>query len=114
MNLQITGRHFEITDAIRAHVKEKFNRLERHFSNITQTHVILALTKDSHIAEAKLHLSGAELFAESKMENLYAAIDTLIDKLDRQIVKHKEKLQNHHAQASKFNGYNTTSSEDAE
>jgi putative sigma-54 modulation protein len=102
MNLQITGRHLEVTDAIREFINEKLVRLERHFDHITGIHVILDVVKDTHIAEAKINLSGSEVFAESKMDDLYAAIDTLLDKLDRQVLKYKEKIKNHHATASKF------------
>jgi len=102
MNIQITGRHIDVTDAIRNHVNDKFSKLERHFDHITQVHVILDIVKETHIAEAKINLAGADLFAESKMHDLYAALDTLVDKLDRQVVKHKEKIKDHHATASKF------------
>ena len=103
MNLQITGRHLEVTDAIREFISEKLTRLERHFDHITDIHVILDVIKDTHIAEAKINLSGSEVFAESKMNDLYAAVDTLLDKLDRQVLKYKEKIKDHHATASKFN-----------
>jgi len=103
MNLQITGRHLEVTDSIREFIHEKIARLERHFGHITDIHVILDVVKDTHIAEAKINISGSGIFAESKMSDLYAAIDTLIDKLDRQILKYKEKIKDHHATASKFN-----------
>ena len=103
MNVQITGRHLDVTDAIREFINDKLTRLERHFDHITDIHVILDVIKDTHIAEAKINLSGSEVFAESKMDDLYASIDTLMDKLDRQILKYKEKLKDHHASVSKFN-----------
>ena len=95
MQIQLTGRHIEITDAIRDFVNTKFGRLERHFDHITQIHVVLKVEKDRHIAEAIVHAPGGELFAESKSDNLYTAIDSVVDKLDRQIIKHKEKIQGH-------------------
>ena len=91
MQLSITGHHVDITDALRAFVKEKFERLERHYDHITNVHVVLSIAKVVHKAEATVHTSGAELFADSSAEDMYAAIDALIDKLNRQIVKHKEK-----------------------
>ncbi|MDV2857981.1 MULTISPECIES: ribosome hibernation promoting factor [Oceanimonas] len=93
MQINLTGHHVEITDALRDYVNSKFTRLERHFDHITNVHVILNVEKMQQIAEAKLHVSGGELFANAQHENMYAAIDGLIDKLDRQIIKHKEKLK---------------------
>ncbi len=95
MQINLTGHHIEITDPIRDYVHEKFAKLERHFDHISNVHVILNVEKLRQIAEAKLHVSGGEIFANAEHENLYAAIDGLIDKLDRQIIKHKEKLQRH-------------------
>jgi len=102
MQIQLTGRHVEITDPIREYVNKKFEKLERHFDHITQVHAILDVQKERHIAEGKLNVTGGEIFAESHEENLYAAIDTLIDKLDRQLIKHKNKVQNHHAERPKY------------
>ena len=93
MQIQITGRHVDITKAIDEFVRSKFEKLERHFDHITQVHVIISVEKTRHIAEAEIHVTGGNLFAQSESENMYAAIDLLIDKLDRQIVKHKEKLR---------------------
>ena len=93
MQINLTGHHVEITDALRDYVNSKFSRLERHFDHITNAHVILNVEKMQQIAEANLHVSGGELFANAQHENMYAAIDGLIDKLDRQIIKHKEKLK---------------------
>lgn len=93
MQINLTGHHVEITDALRDYVNSKFSRLERHFDHITNAHVILNVEKMQQITEAKLHVSGGELFANAQHENMYAAIDGLIDKLDRQIIKHKEKLK---------------------
>jgi len=91
MQLSVSGHHVDLTDALRNYVTDKFERLERHDDHITNVHVVLTIEKVVHKAEATLHTSGAELFADAAAENMYAAIDALIDKLDRQIVKHKEK-----------------------
>tara|TARA_B110000977_G_scaffold45461_1_gene61786 strand:+ start:10266 stop:10553 length:288 start_codon:yes stop_codon:yes gene_type:complete len=91
MQLTISGHHLEITDAIREYVNSKFAKLERHYEQITSTSVILTVEKLSQNAEATVHVSGAELFANAQHEDLYAAIDSLTDKLDRQLIKHKEK-----------------------
>lgn len=92
MQINLTGHHVEITDSLRDYVHKKFAKLERHFDNITNTHVVLTLEKQA-IAEAKILLSGGELFATAQHDDMYAAIDGLLDKLDRQVIKHKEKLK---------------------
>lgn len=96
MQLNVTGHHIEITPALQTYVANKFERLERHFDHVTNVHVVLTVEKLRHKAEATLHISGAEVFADATEEDMYAAIDVLVDKLDRQIKKHKEKLTDHH------------------
>ncbi len=96
MNLVVTGHHLELTDSLKKYVSNKMDRLERHFNNVTKTSVILSVEKNRQKAEATINLSGNSLYAESVNEDMYAAIDNLTDKLDRQIVKHKEKIKNHH------------------
>lgn len=95
MQLTISGHHIELTDALRDYVTTKISRLERHHDRITNTHVILSVEKLLQKAEATLHVAGADIFANSESEDLYAAIDTLTDKLDRQLIKHKEKHRDH-------------------
>ena len=92
MQLNLTGRHVEVTDSLRDYVNTKFAKLERHFDHINNVHVILDVEKLSQKAEATLHVNGGELFASTEHQDMYAAIDSLIDKLDRQVIKHKEKL----------------------
>jgi len=96
MQIDLTGHHVELTDPLRNYVSEKFERLERHFDHVTDVHVILSVEKLRHKAEATMHISGGKLFADSTEEDMYAAIDGLTDKLDRQIKKHKEKITDHH------------------
>ena len=96
MQIDVTGHHVELTDPLRNYVNEKFERLERHFDHVTDVHVILSVEKLRHTAEATIHISGGKLFADSTNEDMYAAIDSLTDKLDRQIKRHKEKLTDHH------------------
>jgi len=95
MQINLTGHHVEITDSLRTYVDTKFEKLERHFDHINNVHVILNIEKLKQKAEATLHLSGAEVFANAEHTDMYAAIDSLIDKLDRQVIKHKEKLRKH-------------------
>ena len=95
MQLNISGHHIDITSALREYVTSKMERLERHFDHVTNIHVVLSVEKLHQKAEATLHASGANLFANAKHEDMYAAIDALTDKLDRQIKKHKEKIKDH-------------------
>jgi putative sigma-54 modulation protein len=91
MNINLTGRHLEITPAIREHVTAKLGKIKRHFDNLIDINVILSVDKLQQKAEATVHLSGKAIFAETDDANLYVAIDKLVDSLDRQILKHKEK-----------------------
>ncbi|MFT7267109.1 MAG: putative sigma-54 modulation protein [Porticoccus sp.] len=91
MQLTISGHHLAITAPIREHVTSKLEKLERHHNHITSIHVIVSVEKLLQKAEATIHISGGELFAATEHEDLYAAIDLLADKLDRQLIKHKEK-----------------------
>jgi putative sigma-54 modulation protein len=92
MQVSLSGHHVEITDN---YVNEKIERLERHFDQALDIHIVLTVEKLRHKAEATLHVSGNNLHADDVQEDMYAAIDGLIDKLDRQGKKHKEKLKNH-------------------
>jgi len=96
MQLSISGHHVDVTDALKNYTEEKLAKLERHFDNITNVHVVLSVEKVKQRAEATMHVSGAELFADADSDDMYAAIDALTDKLDRQILKHKEKLVSRH------------------
>lgn len=95
MQINLTGHHVDITDSLREYVDTKFTKLERHFDHINNVHVILNVEKLNQKAEATLHLTGGEVFATSEHLDMYAAIDSLIDKLDRQVIKHKEKIKRH-------------------
>jgi len=95
MQVSLTGHHVDITDALRNYVDSKLERLERHFDQVIDVHVILTVEKLRRKAEATIHVNGGNVFADSVHEDMYAAIDGLIDKLDRQVIKHKEKKSNH-------------------
>ncbi|HHF7373447.1 ribosome hibernation promoting factor [Legionella bozemanae] len=96
MQINITGHHIDVTPALRAFTEEKFDKLERHFDQIKSINVVLNVEKLRQIAEATIHVTKGELHASSESEDLYAAIDALIDKLERQLTKHKEKNHKHH------------------
>ncbi|HIG64859.1 MAG TPA: ribosome-associated translation inhibitor RaiA [Methyloprofundus sp.] len=95
MQVSVTGRHVEVTEAMKQHVEDKIGKLKRHFDHVTDVHVILTVEKLEQKAEATVQISGAKLFADDVQEDMYAAIDNMVDKLDRQIIKHKEKVQSH-------------------
>jgi len=97
MQLNISGHHVDITPALRTYVSEKLERLERHFDKVTNVHVVLSVEKVRHKAEATLHIGGGgQVFANAEQDDMYAAIDSLVDKLDRQVTKQKEKRTDHH------------------
>jgi len=96
MQVNVTGQHLEITDSLRDYVTTKLAKLERHIDTVTNVHAILSVEKQRQKAEATIHINGATLFAAAEDENMYTAIDALIDKLDRQVKKHKEKRSDHH------------------
>ena len=95
MNLSISGRHLEVTPAINAYVKNKMARVARHFDNVIDTQVILSIERLKHMAEVTMRLRGKDIHCEATDENLYAAIDLLADKIDRQVIKYKSQLQNY-------------------
>lgn len=91
MNLKLTGNHVEITDAMREYVISKIGKITRHFDHVIDVSVILSVEKLKQKAEANVHVRGKDIFVETDSEDMYASIDSLVDKLDRQILKHKEK-----------------------
>ncbi|MCV6614931.1 MAG: ribosome-associated translation inhibitor RaiA [Cellvibrionaceae bacterium] len=95
MQINISGHHVEVTDAMHAYVNTKLERLSKHHDRITSTNVILSVDKLVQKAEATIHVSGKDLFADATHEDMYHAIDALSDKLDRQLIKHKEKMRAH-------------------
>lgn len=101
MNLNITGHHIEVTPAIREYVTSKLDRVIRHFDNVTSINVILSVEKLRQKAEVTLHVRGKDIFVESENGDMYAAIDTMTDKLDRQVLKYKQKNQEHNHEALK-------------
>ena len=92
MNLSVSGHHLEVTPALRSYVEAKIGRVTRHFDHVIDAHVILTANKLMQKAEVTLHVRGKDLHCESEEGDLYAAIDLLADKLDRQVLKYKDKL----------------------
>ena len=95
MNLNLTGNHLDVTPALRDYVVAKLDRITRHFDHVIDVNVVLAVDKLQHKAEVNLHTRGKDIHVEAIEADMYAAIDALIDKLDRQVVKHKEKITGH-------------------
>ena len=95
MNLQLTGHHVDVTPALRDYVTAKLDRVTRHFDHVIDVSVVLTVDKLQQKCEATMHVRGKDLHAESIEPDMYAAIDILADKLDRQVLKHKEKITDH-------------------
>ena len=106
MNLTISGHHLEVTPALRSYVTEKLDRITRHFDQVVDVKVLLSVEKlkekeRRQRAECNIHVKGGDMFAQSAHADLYAAVDDLVDKLDRQVVSHKERRQDHHHETPK-------------
>ena len=101
MNVQQTGQHVDITPAIRDYVTSKLARINRHFDHVIDVNVIMTVEKLDQKVEANVHLSGKDIHVQSSEEDMYAAIDSLIDKLDRQVIRHKERFQERHPKGIK-------------
>ena len=98
MQLTITGHQLEVTDPIRDYIDTKFERIKRHFDQVLNVHVIISVEKLRHKSEATMHIGGRDFFAESTEDHLYKSIDLLVDKLDKQIRRYKDKHTDHHIQ----------------
>ncbi len=106
MNLTISGHHLEVTPALRNYVTTKLDRIIRHFDHVVDVTVLLTVEKLTEKdrrqrAECTVHVKGSDLFAESSHEDLYAAVDDLVDKLDRQVVRHKNRKLEHQRHTAK-------------
>lgn len=95
MNLYLTGHHLEITPAIREYVSSKLQRIIHHFDHVIDVNVVLTIENLQRKVEASVHVSGKDIFCESSNTDMYAAIDGAVNKLDRNIIKHKEKTLGH-------------------
>jgi putative sigma-54 modulation protein len=97
MQLSITGHHVEVTPALKGYVEKKLERIARHFDHVIDVHCVLTVEKLRQKAEATVHVRGNAIHADATQPDMYAAIDMLTDKLDRCVLKHKEKRTDHHA-----------------
>ena len=89
MQINITGHHLEVTPALRAYATEKMQRLTRHFDHVLSVNIILNVEKLDQQAEAIVHAAGRNLFATHKASDMYAALDGLVDKLNRQVHRYQ-------------------------
>lgn len=106
MNLTISGHHLEVTPALREYVRTKLDRVTRHFDQVVEINVLLTVEKlkekeRRQRAEVTLRVKGRDIFVEQAHEDLYAAIDQLMDKLDRQVCRYKDRVQDHHHSGTK-------------
>ena len=97
MQLNVSGHHIEVTDALRGYVETKIEKIERHFDLVSDINCVLTVEKLRHKAEARVNVNGGTIYADNTEEDMYAAIDGLVDKLERRVRKYKEKLVDHHA-----------------
>ncbi len=95
MNLHITGLHLDVTEALRNHISGKLERINRHSDNVISVNITLSTEKVNHKAAAQVHLACKDLYVEAVEADMYAAIDVLMDKLDRAVLQHKEKSNRH-------------------
>ncbi len=109
MNLTVTGHHVEVTNSMHNYVVEKLQRLQRHSENLFDIQVILSVEKVRQKAEATISIAGNKLYADTTQPDMYAAIDLLMDKLDRQLIRHKEKAKNHHRRSKPLRMVDTES-----
>ena len=100
MNLHLTGHQLPITPAIRGYVAAKLERITHHFDNVIDVNVIMSVEKLQQKIEATVHVRGRDIYCEARADDMYAAIDGLVDKLDRTIIKHKEKILSHRHDAA--------------
>ena len=101
MQINVSGQHIEVTPALRAYVTEKLQRISRHFDHVISIDVILKVENHHKQADGKVNAAGKSIFAQESSEDMYAAIDGLVDKLDRQVRRHKDRIRGHHASAAK-------------
>lgn len=106
MNLTISGHHLDVTPALRNYVTDKLERVTRHYDGLVDIKVILTVENQREKqlrqkAECSIHVKGNDMFAESANADLYAAVDELMDKLNRQVISHKDRIKNHHHAAPK-------------
>ncbi|MFT5112797.1 MAG: putative sigma-54 modulation protein [Parasphingorhabdus sp.] len=98
MQISVSGQHMDVTDALRSHVEDKMQKINRHFDHVTDTHVVLLVEKNRHNAEATINGKGLNFHATAEADDMYSAIDAMISKLDRQLLRHKEKNTSHRAE----------------
>ncbi len=97
MEIHLSGQHIEITDALQNYLKQKLEKIQKHFDHLVDITINIRVEKNQHLADATILVSGNKIFAMASSNDMYATFDSLTHKLDRQIIKHKEKLKSHHS-----------------
>lgn len=99
MQLNISGHHIELTQALKEHAHSKLIKIKKHFKQVMNINLVLEVEKTAQNpqkAEATIHISGQDLFAKVASDDMYHSINELVKKLDAQVQKHKDKIQKHH------------------
>lgn len=105
MQITVKGHQVDVTPALHDYAAGKFERITRHFDHLHELSIVLGIEKVLHKAEATMQLSGRKLHADATAADMYAAIDALVDKVDTQVRKHKEKITDHHADSVRATRY---------
>ena len=95
MNVNITGRHMEMTDALKSYIEGGLGKVRSHFDQVIDVDVVLTVEKHRHIAEVNLHANGIRIHGRETSSDMYASVDAVLAKLDRQVRRHKEKINRH-------------------
>jgi putative sigma-54 modulation protein len=93
MEVKVTGRHPGITPHLREYAEEKTHRLERYFDGTHRVEVVMSREGDQSVVELIIAATGRQIVSESRASDLYAAFDTVLDKAEKQLIRHKEKLR---------------------
>lgn len=101
MNLSISGRHMDVTDAMKSHMESGLDKVLHHFDRVTHADVVLSVEKHRHIAEIKLHVNGGHLQSKESSADMYASMDAALAKVDKQIKKYKDRIQRHHPRTAR-------------
>jgi putative sigma-54 modulation protein len=101
MNITVTGRHMEVTDALKSYVEAGLRKLHVHFDKVTTADVVLTVEKHRHVAEICLHANGIRILGRETSSDMYASVDAVLDKIDKQVRKHKDRINRHQPRTAK-------------
>jgi putative sigma-54 modulation protein len=101
MNVKISGRHMEMTDALKSYVEAGLFKLRHHFDKMIDADVVFTIEKHRHIAEINLHANGIRIHGKESSSDMYASVDAVLAKLDRQVRKYKDRINRHQPRTAK-------------